>query len=102
MLAEMGARVLRVERMGGGRDFLGLPKRYDLDRHGRHIVKLDLKRPEGVALLREIATGADVLIEGFRPGVMERFRPRSGGTAWRQSGPRLWPHDGVRGGRTGR
>lgn len=73
MLAEMGAKVLRVERMGGGRDFLGLPKRYDLDRHGRHIVKLDLKRPEGVALLREIAKGADALIEGFRPGVMERF-----------------------------
>jgi len=73
MLAEMGARVLRVERMGDGRDFLGLPKRYDLDRHGRHIVKLDLKRPEGAALLLEIAEGADVLIEGFRPGVMERF-----------------------------
>lgn len=73
MLAEMGAEVLRVERLGAGRDFLGLPKRYDLDRHGRHIVKLDLKRPEGVALLREISRGADVLIEGFRPGVMERF-----------------------------
>lgn len=73
MLAEMGAEVLRVERLGGGADLLGQPKRYDLDRHGRHIVKLDLKRPEGVALLLEMATAADVVIEGFRPGVMERF-----------------------------
>lgn len=73
MLAEMGAEVLRVERLGGGRDFLGLPKRYDLDRHGRSIVKLDLKRQEGVGLLREMSSAADVLIEGFRPGVMERF-----------------------------
>jgi alpha-methylacyl-CoA racemase len=73
MLAEMGAEVLRVERLGGTRDFLNLPKQYDLDRHGRRIVKIDLKRPEGVALLLDMAEKADVLIEGFRPGVMERF-----------------------------
>ncbi|MGY6706951.1 MAG: CaiB/BaiF CoA transferase family protein [Rhizobiaceae bacterium] len=73
LLAEMGAEVLRVERLGGGRDFLSLPKRYDLDRHGRSVVKLDLKRQEGVALLLEMASAADVLVEGYRPGVMERF-----------------------------
>jgi putative heme iron utilization protein len=73
MLAEMGAEVLRVERLGGTRDFLNLPKQFDLDRHGRSIVRVDLKRPEGVALLLDLAEKADVLIEGFRPGVMERF-----------------------------
>lgn len=73
MLAEMGAEVLRVERLGGGADLLGQPRRYDLDRHGRHIVKLDLKRSEGVELLLDMAKAADVLIEGFRPGVMERL-----------------------------
>jgi alpha-methylacyl-CoA racemase len=73
MLAEMGAEVLRVERLGGARDFLNLPRQYDLDRHGRSIVRVDLKRPEGVALLLDLAAKADVLIEGFRPGVMERF-----------------------------
>lgn len=73
MLAEMGAEVLRVERLGGGADLLGQPKRYDLDRHGRKIVKLDLKRAEGVDLLVEMAKAADLLIEGFRPGVMERL-----------------------------
>ena len=73
MLAERGAEVLRVERLGGGADLLGQPRRYDLDRHGRHIVKLDLKRSEGVELLLDMAKAADVLIEGFRPGVMERL-----------------------------
>ncbi|MBK8457365.1 MAG: CoA transferase [Phyllobacteriaceae bacterium] len=73
MLAEMGARVLRVERLGAARDFLATPPRFDLDRHGRDCIRLDLKRPEGVALLRRLAETADVLIEGFRPGVMERF-----------------------------
>lgn len=73
MLAEMGAEVLRVERLGGGRDFLNLPRQYDLDRHGRSIIKVDLKHAEGVALLVALAKGADILVEGFRPGVMERF-----------------------------
>ena len=73
MLAEMGARVLRVEKLGAARDFLATPPQFDLDRHGRDCIRLDLKRPEGVALLRRLAETADVLIEGFRPGVMERF-----------------------------
>ena len=73
MLAEMGADVLRVERLGGGADLLGQPRRYDLDRHGRHIVKLDLKRPEAVELVLDMTKASDVLMEGFRPGVMERF-----------------------------
>ncbi|RUU50225.1 CoA transferase, partial [Mesorhizobium sp. M2C.T.Ca.TU.009.01.2.1] len=42
-------------------------------RHGRSILKLDLKRPAGAELLLRIAAQADILVEGFRPGVMERL-----------------------------
>ncbi len=73
MLSEMGATVLRIERMSSSQAFLKMPPQYDLDRHGRSILKLDLKRDEGKALLGRLAVGADVLVEGFRPGVMERL-----------------------------
>ncbi len=73
ILAEMGASVVRVERLGASNHFIKLPPEYDIDRHGRATLKLDLKRPEGVALLLRLCAGADILIEGFRPGVMERL-----------------------------
>ena len=73
MLSEMGAEVLRVERADAGQPLLSLPEQYDLDRHGRSILKLDLKRPAGAELLLRLAVGADLLVEGFRPGVMERL-----------------------------
>lgn len=73
MLSEMGAQVVRIERMASGKAFLALPPEHDLDRHGRSILKLDLKRPEGIGLVLRLLEKADVLIEGFRPGVMERL-----------------------------
>lgn len=73
MLSEMGAEVLRIERTDAGKPLLSLPEAYDLDRHGRSILKLDLKRPDGPELLLRLAEKADILIEGFRPGVMERL-----------------------------
>ncbi|MGN6306664.1 MAG: CaiB/BaiF CoA transferase family protein [Mesorhizobium sp.] len=73
MLSEMGAEVLRIERTDAGRPFLSLSPEYDLDRHGRTILKADLKRPEGRALMLRLLGKADVLVEGFRPGVMERL-----------------------------
>jgi alpha-methylacyl-CoA racemase len=73
MLSEMGAEVIRIERMANGKAFLALPPEHDLDRHGRTILKLDLKRPEGIGLVLRLLEKADVLIEGFRPGVMERL-----------------------------
>jgi alpha-methylacyl-CoA racemase len=73
MLAEMGARVVRVERTAKGQPFLSLPPQFDLDRHGREILKVDLKQPQGVDLLLRLVASADVLLEGFRPGVMERM-----------------------------
>ncbi|PBC10276.1 CaiB/BaiF CoA-transferase family protein [Mesorhizobium sp. WSM3859] len=73
MLAEMGADVLRIERADAGQPLLDLPEKYDLDRHGRSILKLDLKHPAGTELLLRLAAWADLLVEGFRPGVMERL-----------------------------
>lgn len=73
MLAELGARVVRVERLAREQAFLNLPPQYDLDRHGREVIRIDLKRPEGTALMLRLAAGADAILEGFRPGVMERL-----------------------------
>jgi alpha-methylacyl-CoA racemase len=73
MLSEMGAEVLRIERLGSTQPFLSLPDEYDIDRHGRSILRIDLKRQEGAELVLRLAEKADMLVEGFRPGVMERL-----------------------------
>lgn len=73
VLCEMGARVVRIERLSKEQAFLNLPPQFDLDRYGREIVRIDLKHAEGVALVLRLAVAADALLEGFRPGVMERL-----------------------------
>jgi alpha-methylacyl-CoA racemase len=73
MLAELGALVLRIEPPDGTRDFLHLPPRCDLDRHGRSVLRVDLKSAAGRDALLAICETADCLIEGYRPGVMERL-----------------------------
>ncbi|HHZ08059.1 MAG TPA: CoA transferase [Rhizobiales bacterium] len=73
MLAEYGARVIRVERLRAGAGFLPLAPDVDLSLHGRTTLKVDLKRPEGVDLMLRLVAAADILVEGFRPGVMERL-----------------------------
>ncbi|MGE0500209.1 MAG: CaiB/BaiF CoA transferase family protein [Rhizobiaceae bacterium] len=73
MLGDMGARVVRIERTGSAASFLPGPPERDFDRHAREILKVDLKRAEGRALVLRLIGSADVLIEGFRPGVMERL-----------------------------
>ncbi|RVA71333.1 CoA transferase, partial [Mesorhizobium sp. M7A.F.Ca.US.006.04.2.1] len=72
MLSEMGAQLLRIERAGTSQ-LLPLPDEYNIDRHGRAVLRLDLKRREGTDLLLRLAEKADMLLEGFRPGVMERL-----------------------------
>ena len=69
LFADLGADVLRIERAGralpiGDGDLLG---------RGRPAVAVDLKSPQGVALVLDLVEGADALIEGFRPGVVERL-----------------------------
>jgi len=73
MLSEMGAEVLRIERAGSTKPLSSLPDEYDLDHHGRSILRVDIKRSEGTELLLSLAERVDMLVEGFRPGVMERF-----------------------------
>ncbi len=92
VLADLGAEVLRVDRAAPG---LGAP----LGRHRRSVVA-DLKHPDGVAAVLRLAEAADVLVEGFRPGVVERIgigpdaclarNPRlvyARMTGWGQTGP---------------
>jgi crotonobetainyl-CoA:carnitine CoA-transferase CaiB-like acyl-CoA transferase len=83
MMADQGAEVIKVEPQAGDPARVQAPfDRYDgaeqsvwfanLNRGKRSIV-LDLKSEEGKARLRELITGADVFVEGFRPGVMQRL-----------------------------
>nr|WP_222622381.1 CaiB/BaiF CoA-transferase family protein [Ramlibacter albus] len=73
MLSDMGADVLRVDRpappdMGIDRD-----TRYEVTGRGRRSIVVDLKSREGVDKVLQLAGRADVLLEGMRPGVMERL-----------------------------
>lgn len=71
MLADHGADVIRIERAGWTPP---IPPDKDILRRNRaEILTLDLKTEEGAARVRELARTADGLIEGFRPGVMERL-----------------------------
>jgi len=73
MLSDMGADVLRLDRAGSVSDVPPDGPAGDLLNRGRRSVGLDLKHPEGVATALRLVEGADALIEGFRPGVMERL-----------------------------
>jgi alpha-methylacyl-CoA racemase len=66
-LADLGAEVVRVDRPGT------VPEPADFLNRGKQSVVLDLKDPAGVAAVLELVENADVLIEGFRPGVTERL-----------------------------
>jgi alpha-methylacyl-CoA racemase len=100
LLSDMGADVLRIDRATE----VGVPGAREnpelLFKRGRRSVAVDLKHPGGAATVLRLVEGADVLIEGFRPGVAERlgFGPepcleRNPGivygrmTGWGQSGP---------------
>lgn len=93
LLADLGAEVVRIDRPGGA---VSNP----VVERARHRIGLDLKSEEGKAFCRAAVASADVLIEGFRPGVMERLglgpeellslNPRlvyARMTGWGQDGP---------------
>ncbi len=97
LLADMGAEVIRVQRPGQA---LGERARFDVLARGRRAIALDLRQREGVETLLQLVESADALIEGFRPGVMERLgvgpehclqrNPKlvyGRMTGWGQSGP---------------
>jgi alpha-methylacyl-CoA racemase len=98
ILSDLGADVLRVERADGCGP--AAVARADPLSRGRRSIGIDLKRSDGVGLLLRLAESADVLVEGFRPGVAERlgFGPRvcaernpalvfARMTGWGQDGP---------------
>ncbi|MFE9960042.1 CaiB/BaiF CoA transferase family protein [Micromonospora sp. NPDC005299] len=96
MLADLGADVVRVDRIGGGGlgDIPG-----DLLNRNRRSLAVDLKTPEGREVVLALVAGADALIEGFRPGVTERLG--LGPDDCRATNPRLvygrmtgWGQDG--------
>lgn len=99
MLADLGASVLRIDRPGAPLISAGDPQLDTLNR-GRPSLALDLKAPEAMATLTELVARADVIIEGYRPGVAERLglgpdalhgiNPRlvyARMTGWGQTGP---------------
>ncbi len=100
MLADHGAEVIRVDRPGGLKAGPGGDPRKDVLLRSRKTIAVNMKSAEGVAVVRDLAASADGLVEGFRPGVMERLglgpdaligvNPRlvyGRMTGWGQTGP---------------
>ena len=74
MLADMGADVIRVDRVAGeGPVGPGADHAVELLNRGRRSAGVDLKHPDGAGLVLDLVARADVLVEGFRPGVAERL-----------------------------
>jgi alpha-methylacyl-CoA racemase len=67
MLADMGAEVVTLDRVGAKKNMKSVAGR------GRKVIELDLKDKNAIAQVLDLLAGADALIEGFRPGVMERL-----------------------------
>jgi len=100
MLADLGAEVIRIERANAPPPVEAFEPQFDIMGRGRRSIALDLKNPEGVEIVLKLAATADALMEGMRPGAMERLglgpqeclerNPRliyGRMTGWGQSGP---------------
>jgi alpha-methylacyl-CoA racemase len=68
LLSDMGAEVIRIDRKGGRS-----PSKMEIYMRGREAVALDMKKPGAVETALKLIDRADALLEGFRPGVMERL-----------------------------
>ncbi len=99
LLGDMGADVLRIDRVvsGGG---IELDEKFDLRGRNKRSARINLKHPEGRSAFMQLVETADILLEGYRPGVAERLgigpadchrvRPQliyGRGTGWGQDGP---------------
>jgi alpha-methylacyl-CoA racemase len=73
LLADAGADIIRVDRPPRAASSQRVGPYWDILARSRRSVSVDLKRPEGVEVLLDLVSGADALIEGFRPGVAERL-----------------------------
>lgn len=74
LLAEMGATVIKVEPPGGDnfRNLMGGDMAVPFN-HGKRSLSVDMKTDEGVSIVAQLANEADVFVESFRPGVLEKF-----------------------------
>jgi len=99
MLSDLGAEIIRIDRKSNRPEAITTRPGNPVDR-GRRSIAVDLKRPEGIALVLKLIAQTDALLEGFRPGVMERLglgpevclaqNPRlvyGRMTGWGQTGP---------------
>jgi alpha-methylacyl-CoA racemase len=73
LLADLGAQVIRLDRVEPSGLGIERPPQFDLLLRGKRTLRVDLKQPAGIALARELVAKADGLIEGFRPQTMERL-----------------------------
>ncbi len=73
LLADLGADVVRIDRLPGPPAADALPSRFDFYNRNKRSVALDLKKPAAVQAVLAMIAGVDVLLEGFRPGVAERL-----------------------------
>ncbi|MFE9448218.1 CaiB/BaiF CoA transferase family protein [Streptomyces sp. NPDC006739] len=104
LLADLGADVVRVDRPGG--PGLGVDPAHDVTNRNKRSVVVDLKAPDGPARVLDLAERADILLEGYRPGVAERLGV--GPDACHARNPRLvygrmtgWGQQGPLAGRAG-
>jgi alpha-methylacyl-CoA racemase len=73
VLADLGAEVIRLERTGMPAPVAGRVDRRQVLTRGRRAIGVDLKASRGIQLVLDMVTHADILLEGFRPGVVERL-----------------------------
>jgi alpha-methylacyl-CoA racemase len=73
LLGDLGADVVRIDRVAGAGAEPDTQRRFDFYNRNKRSVALDLKKPAAVTTVLQLVTKADVLFEGFRPGVMERL-----------------------------
>lgn len=72
MLSDLGAEVIRIDRKNGLHESIAARSRNPVDR-GRRSLAVDLKKIEGITMVLRLISQADGLLEGYRPGVMERL-----------------------------
>lgn len=100
LLADLGAEVIRVDRKHASESGFPVDRKYEIMFRNRKSIALDLKKPSAVKVVKKIIAQSDILLEGFRPGVMERLglgpelclelNPRlvyGRMTGWGQTGP---------------
>ena len=73
LLADLGADVVRIDRVEPSGLGVAMTPRFDVNARGRRSLAVDLKQPSAVAAVQRLLDRADVLLEGFRPGVLERL-----------------------------